>query len=71
MLLVGVYDKYFLLLKYLYVHGKSFSDIDECDRGIDGCQHACRNNDGGFLCTCNTGYALAPNGKNCTGEYYS
>ena len=65
---------YLRIIIYVYQFSKFFSifsDIDECDRGIDGCQHACRNNDGSFLCTCNTGYVLAPNGKNCTGEYYS
>ena len=50
-----------------YVH--PLTDIDECTRGIDGCQHNCNNNVGSFFCSCNTGYALTPNGKNCTGKY--
>ena len=45
-----------------------FTDIDECGRGIDGCQHTCNNNPGSFLCSCNAGYALASDGKDCFGK---
>ena len=44
------------------------TDIDECSRDIDGCEHNCNNTVGSFACSCNTGYALIPNSKNCIGE---
>ena len=49
----------------------SITDIDECARGSDGCQHNCNNNDGSFVCSCNAGYTLNPDGQYCTGEYYA
>jgi hypothetical protein len=41
-------------------------DIDECTIGTAGCavNATCANTDGGFTCTCNTGYEGA--GVNCT-----
>ena len=49
----------------------SITDIDECARGSDGCQHKCNNSDGSFICSCNAGYALNPDGQYCTGECYT
>ena len=46
----------------------SITDVDECERGISGCQHICNNTVGGFNCFCNPGYTLNPDGKYCTGE---
>ena len=48
---------------------KSNTDIDECSRDTDECEHNCGNTVGSFLCSCNTGYALTPDGKTCTGKY--
>ena len=45
----------------------TFTDIDEC-AGINDCQQICTDTDGSFICGCETGYALDPNGKTCTGE---
>ena len=44
-------------------------DIDECEYGIDECQHICNNINGSFYCSCNPGYTLNPDSTNCTGEY--
>ena len=44
------------------------TDTDECSRDIDGCEHDCSNTIGSFICSCNTGYALMANNKNCIGE---
>ena len=44
------------------------TDINECVRGTDGCENTCTNTFGSFYCSCNTGYALAPNHKNCIGK---
>ena len=42
------------------------ADVNECV-GINDCQQICVNIDGSFTCTCTKGFALAPDGKNCTG----
>ena len=40
-------------------------DIDEC---IDSeCEHVCNNTDGSYTCSCNSGYSLDSNGRNCSG----
>ena len=46
----------------------TMTDIDECTQDIDGCEHNCNNTVGSFYCSCNTGYALTLDGKNCTGR---
>ena len=33
-------------------------DVDECQVGNGGCDHGCVNEEGGFKCTCKTGYLL-------------
>ena len=45
------------------------ADIDECARDTDGCERSCNNTVGSFICSCNTGYILTMDGKNCTGKY--
>ena len=47
------------------------TDINECEDGIDECQHICNNIDGSFYCSCNPGYTLNPDSRNCTGEFYT
>ena len=48
---------------------KSCSDINECDEGIDGCDHNCTNTEGSFECTCDIGYKLDSNSSTCLGKY--
>ena len=44
------------------------ADIDEC--GMDGaCDQTCTNTDGSFVCSCDSGYALDGNGRDCNGTY--
>ena len=50
------------------MHTWSIADINECSLDIDGCEHNCNNNIGSFVCSCNTGYTLTSDGKNCNGE---
>ena len=44
-------------------------DINECDNNNGGCSQICSNTpSGSFTCSCNTGYALNPNGSSCDGR---
>ena len=43
-------------------------DINECSTNNGGCEHACANTDGSYVCSCNRGYELAANNHNCVGE---
>lgn len=49
----------------MYVHPSA--DIDECLSQPEPCEQECTNNIGSFECTCNTGYRLQGNGRNCSG----
>jgi len=46
-------------------------DIDECAADMDDChaQAVCMDIDGGYICTCNTGYT--GDGQVCSGKYTS
>ena len=44
------------------------TDINECNTNNGGCAQNCHNNAGSYYCSCNDGYYLAGNGKNCNGE---
>ena len=43
------------------------ADIDECSEGTARCQHICTNYDGGFNCSCYSGYAINDDLKTCSG----
>ncbi|XP_077993149.1 uncharacterized protein LOC144447117 [Glandiceps talaboti] len=48
--------------------GINCTDIDECDEGdkvIHECEHNCENLDGGYSCSCWSGYQLQPDGLLC------
>lgn len=42
-------------------------DVNECDMGAP-CQQRCYNTYGTFLCRCDLGYELGPDGFACNGE---
>ena len=44
------------------------SDSDECASGESCCSHFCRNNPGGYECSCRAGYTLHPDGCGCDGK---
>ena len=48
-------------------------DINECTDDIDGCEHVCVNEIGGYHCECNDGFQLDDDNHGCPGiysEYY-
>ena len=49
------------------------SDIDECASGnsndCDTTSGTCSNNEGGYTCTCNSGYQQGDDERSCTGNY--
>ena len=47
------------------------SDVDECAVGRDSCSHKCTNVEGGYTCSCETGYILSENIFNCSGQQKS
>ena len=47
----------------------SLTDNNECLVNNGDCEHTCTNSEGNFSCSCNTGYSLDDNERNCTGEY--
>ena len=45
---------------------QSFTDIDECAEGTDGCAQTCTNTVGSYSCSCGTGYRLASDEHTCS-----
>ena len=48
-------------VSYIY----TLVDINECDKGTDGCEQMCSNEIGSYQCSCISGYYLASNGHQC------
>ena len=42
-------------------------DINECTMRTDNCEQNCTNTVGSYNCSCNAGFSLNSNGRNCTG----
>ncbi len=55
-------------LLYLGINYVSLTDNNECSVNNGDCEHTCTNTEGNFICSCNTGYSLDDNERNCTGE---
>ena len=47
-----------------------FSDINECINDNGHCEHICINTNGNYSCSCQDGYSLDINEKNCTGNCF-
>ena len=51
------------------LNNNNFADINECTTDNGDCEHSCVNIDGSYKCTCDNGYMLDNNYKNCTGNW--
>jgi len=40
-----------------------------CEVSNGGCEHICTNTENGATCSCNDGYQLTGNYRNCTGTF--
>lgn len=47
----------------------TITDINECLTRKGGCDDNCINTLGSYYCTCNTGYRLLSDKRNCVGKY--
>ena len=54
-----------LIVYILYIFPK---DINECATNNGGCSQVCTDNEGSFVCSCNTGYELDADGTTCNGK---
>ena len=45
------------------------TDVNECSVLNGGCEHECTNLIGSYECSCNEGFALGDNERNCMGKY--
>lgn len=52
-----------------FIDCSSLADVNECLTGLAMCAHQCLNTRGSFKCTCNPGYELGADGKQCYREY--
>ena len=43
------------------------TDINECERGLNKCDHDCHNTIGSYTCSCDLGFSLQDNGLHCSG----
>ena len=44
------------------------TDVNECFVDTHGCAHNCHNTEGAHNCSCDEGYMLNSDGRNCDGE---
>ena len=52
----------------LYINVLYYADLNECIEGLDDCSQTCTNTDGGFTCSCESGYQLLSDNKTCEGK---
>ena len=55
-----------LQLEYLFIIDTLGADINECLEGIHECEQNCHNTPESYICTCEIGFTLDVNGRNCT-----
>ena len=63
---VNIYHYIYFLIIYTFP-----KDINECAANNGGCSQVCTDNEGSFVCSCNTGYELDADGATCNGKSIS
>lgn len=63
------FERLFMAQPALLIDCSSLADVNECLTGLAMCAHQCLNTRGSFKCTCNPGYELGADGKQCYREY--
>ena len=46
-----------------------FIDIDECSEDVHNCAQLCSNTAGSFTCSCQSGYRISTDDRQCTGMF--
>ena len=46
---------------HIFANNVDLLDVDECSEDTHVCAQTCTNNNGSFLCSCDTGFILAVN----------
>ena len=59
--------EYYVFMVVAYVN-VDLIDLNECLTENGGCRQTCTNTVGSFVCSCNEGFTLASDGRNCTGK---
>lgn len=63
------FERLFMAQLALPTDCSSLADVNECLAGLAMCAHQCLNTRGSFKCTCNPGYELGADGRQCYREY--
>uniref|UniRef100_A0A1I7T2K1 Multiple epidermal growth factor-like domains protein 6 n=1 Tax=Caenorhabditis tropicalis TaxID=1561998 RepID=A0A1I7T2K1_9PELO len=50
---------------YELVDSKFCQDISECSTNNGGCEQICKNQEGGYMCSCEPGFELSEDGHSC------
>ena len=58
----------FYLASAVFSDKCSHSDVNECDSSNGGCEQICTNSVGSFECSCDAGFTLDSDNRNCTGN---
>ena len=58
-----------LLVDFLSICIIGVQDINECSISNGYCSDLCTNTNGSHLCSCNSGYQIGIDLRNCIGEY--
>ena len=56
------------MLTQLHMNVTSFTDVNECLTNNGNCAQDCANTVGSYMCSCNVGYVLNGDGRNCSGN---
>ena len=64
---IGMYHNFMHSKRELLYVVCMHADVDECSFTNGGCEQNCLNTVGSYSCSCNSGFELAMNGRDCEG----